>query len=64
MELPNEEKVLTCVEEGCGNEYTLSVGEQRFFIDKGFYLPKRCEDCRARRRKEKQERLRQKENEN
>jgi len=45
-----QDQTLVCVEQGCGNEFTVSVSEQRFFTDKGLSLPKRCKSCRDRRR--------------
>jgi hypothetical protein len=41
-----------CVD--CGEEFSLSPGERRFFEEKGWTLPKRCKKCRDRRREEKE----------
>ncbi|TLS36035.1 RQC-minor-1 family DNA-binding protein [Pseudalkalibacillus caeni] len=30
----------------CGERFTFTVGEQQFYKQKGFALPKRCKDCR------------------
>jgi hypothetical protein len=48
------EKELTCVERDCGKTFTITESEERFYTDKGYYLPKRCADCRARRKREKE----------
>ncbi|TMA84620.1 MAG: hypothetical protein E6J74_34000 [Deltaproteobacteria bacterium] len=33
----------------CGNQFIFSVGEQKYFADRGFRRPKRCESCHIRR---------------
>jgi hypothetical protein len=43
-----QDLLLKCWE--CGDRFTFTVGEQRFFKQKGFQLPKRCKDCRNERR--------------
>lgn len=40
----------TCID--CGKGFTLSHEEQRWYQEQGWALPKRCEDCRSRRRRE------------
>jgi uncharacterized membrane protein YsdA (DUF1294 family) len=40
----------TCID--CGRGFTLSHEEQRWYQEKGWPLPKRCEDCRSQRRHE------------
>lgn len=42
-----------CVD--CGQTFTITAGEQRFFLEKGLALPKRCKPCREKRRKDKQQ---------
>ena len=37
----------------CGESFQISDSEQSFYKEKGFFLPKRCSDCR-RKKKEKQ----------
>lgn len=37
----------------CGRGFTLSHEEQRWYQEKGWPLPKRCEDCRRQRRRER-----------
>ena len=42
---------ITTVCKDCGKEFTISVKEQLFAQEnKGFVLPKRCRDCREKRR--------------
>ena len=44
-----QDRVLTCV--ACGEEFTFSAGAQQFFAEKGFeHDPKRCRDCKSKRR--------------
>jgi ssDNA-binding Zn-finger/Zn-ribbon topoisomerase 1 len=43
-----EDKVLTC--QDCGGEFIFATGEQRFFARKELAPPKRCPDCRKKRR--------------
>lgn len=38
---------ITC--ERCGNEFTMSPAEQKFYKSKDFYLPKKCPACRKLR---------------
>ncbi len=40
--------VINCIE--CGNEFIFSIGEQEFFVEKGFHVPKRCTNCRTARK--------------
>ncbi len=41
-----------CVEKQCGNqEFVITANEVQFFTEKGFQLPKRCKDCRERRKR-------------
>ena len=49
-----QDKTLTCAD--CGKEFTWSASEQEFFAEKKFAPPKRCLDCRKRRRQEKKNR--------
>ena len=47
-----EDKTLTCKE--CSNDFVWSVGEQKFFADKGLQNPPgRCPDCRKMAREKK-----------
>lgn len=44
-----EDKVLICAD--CGAEFVFTAGEQEFYHEKGFQNePKRCKDCRLKRR--------------
>lgn len=42
------DKVLTCI--GCGEQFTFTAGEEKFYANKGFTEPKRCAGCRAKRK--------------
>lgn len=44
-----------CVEQDCRKKYIITAGEQAFYAQKGFQLPRRCPDCRAKRKREKQQ---------
>ena len=46
-----EDKTLTCV---CGEEFIFTAGEQKFYEEKGFTPPKRCPDCRAKKKRERE----------
>jgi hypothetical protein len=46
----NQDVILKCLT--CGGSYILSVGEAEHYIRIGLSLPKRCPECRARRRQE------------
>lgn len=39
---------LVCAD--CGAEFTFSAAEQTFYADKGFSSPKRCPDCRKKKK--------------
>ena len=43
-----KDRKLKCVD--CGAEFTFSAGEQFFFWSKGLSEPKRCFQCRLRRK--------------
>lgn len=43
-----QDKLLRCLE--CGAGFAFTVGEQRYFLSKGLSAPKRCPQCRKRRR--------------
>jgi CxxC-x17-CxxC domain-containing protein len=46
--------VLQCVE--CGKEFVFTAGEQSFYSEKGLLNePRRCPDCRNRRKQERQQ---------
>lgn len=46
--VPLEDKMLVC--QDCQKNFTFTVDEQRFFKKKGFVDPKRCPDCRKKRK--------------
>ena len=48
MEAKIEDKELGCCD--CGQAFTFSTGEQRYFKSKGLSIPKRCKPCRQQRR--------------
>ena len=50
------DKVIECVE--CGRTFIWSCGEQRYYKERGLSPPKRCKECRARRRRERDSRMR------
>ena len=39
---------LKCVD--CNEEFEYTDGEQEFYIQKGFNVPKRCTECRAKKK--------------
>lgn len=43
-----EDKVLVCGD--CGQEFTFTAGEQEFFESKNLSAPKRCADCRKKKK--------------
>jgi len=52
MERKQEEnltdQIVRCCD--CGAGFILTCGERRFYFDRKLNLPKRCPQCRARRR--------------
>lgn len=46
-----EDITLTCSD--CDDDFIFTIGEQEFFEEKGFDEPKRCKDCRDRKKAEK-----------
>ena len=40
----------------CEQQFELTEGEEKFFIDKGLTIPKRCKPCRQRKKQQAQER--------
>lgn len=43
-----EDKILQCVE--CPDTFEFTVGEQKYYNDKGFKEPKRCPICRKNKK--------------
>jgi hypothetical protein len=54
MELRNiknhnfRDQILDCIE--CGRNFIFTKGEQQYFASKGLSTPKRCPECRLKRR--------------
>ncbi len=48
MDKEYTEKTIICKD--CKNEFTLSIGEQKFFDGKELSYPTRCKECRAKRK--------------
>lgn len=48
-----EDQILQCLD--CQQDFAFSVQEQEFFAEKGFSVPKRCRDCRAKRRERRKQ---------
>lgn len=44
--------LLTCID--CKEDFRFSEGEQEFYQSKGFQKPKRCEDCRKKKKEKMQ----------
>ena len=40
-----------CVENGCGKEFVIDVDQQEFCERNKYPLPKRCEPCRAEKKR-------------
>ncbi len=40
----------TCIEPGCGQQFVIEERERAYFERNGLQQPKRCKDCRARRK--------------
>jgi len=48
-----EDKKIVC--RNCGIEFIFTVGEQKFYEEKGFAEPVRCKECRNKRKAEKEQ---------
>jgi uncharacterized membrane protein YsdA (DUF1294 family) len=46
------DQIIGCVE--CGRQFVWTYGEQRYYRERGLSSPKRCKNCRARRRERTQ----------
>ena len=56
-----EDKTLVC--QDCGNEFVFTAGEQAFYKEKGLdNEPKRCKECRNKRKAASTNRQENKEN--
>ena len=49
-----EDKIIKCID--CHKDFIFTLGEQEFFEEKGYITPKRCKDCRIKRKAEKRSR--------
>lgn len=47
-----DDQVLTCVE--CREQFVFTQSEQRFYAEKELNTPKRCLDCRKKRKAERE----------
>lgn len=54
METYYEDKELICKD--CGEFFTFSGGEQRYYAERQFSEPKRCKPCRQKRKAAKEQR--------
>lgn len=56
-ERKKKELVLTCKD--CGKEFYVTAGEAEYLRSKGFDMPKRCWDCRQKRKAEREQQAQQ-----
>jgi len=49
-----EDKELICAD--CGNSFNFAVRDQEFYQSKGYSQPKRCKNCREKRKQQKGDR--------
>uniref|UniRef100_A0A7S3HNS3 Probable zinc-binding domain-containing protein n=1 Tax=Spumella elongata TaxID=89044 RepID=A0A7S3HNS3_9STRA len=49
---PIRDEIRRCL--NCRKDFMLTIDETEWFNNKGFYLPKRCKECRTVRRKNEQ----------
>ena len=47
----NMDKQITCAD--CGKDFIFSTSEQHFFQSKNLTEPKRCKECRVKRKQQK-----------
>lgn len=47
------DEIIVC--RNCGKEFTFTVGEQRFYEEKGLKAPVRCKECKAKRKEQQNE---------
>lgn len=48
-----------CKERDCGAIFQMTDRQERYFTDKGLFIPKRCGSCRKKRREAKEVEARQ-----
>ena len=46
-----EDKKIKCID--CHKDFVFTAAEQQFYEEKGYDAPKRCKDCRSKRKAEK-----------
>ncbi len=46
-----DDKLIHCTD--CGKDFLFTAGEQRYYEQRGFNPPRRCKDCRDKRKSEK-----------
>jgi len=51
-----KDQYITCKEANCGTMFKFTVGEQDWYAEKGFVIPKRCKKCRDKRKAEENKR--------
>lgn len=44
---------MTLICKDCGNEFVFTEGEQKFYEEKGFTNPTRCQECRKARKQQR-----------
>jgi len=48
MALDINDTLVSCAD--CGMSFVIKQGEKEWFLEKGFPLPRRCRECRAKRK--------------
>lgn len=43
-----------CIEPKCNKPFVISLKEKKFYEEKGWELPKRCKECRQKRKAAKE----------
>lgn len=47
--MDTKDKILVC--QNCGSKFYFTVGEQKFYKEKGLNIPKYCKNCREQKKK-------------
>jgi hypothetical protein len=58
-----QDMTVTCCDPTCeteGKQFVITAGEQTFFASKGFPVPKRCKDCRIKKKQRQEQEVDQK----
>lgn len=45
-----DDKIVKCID--CQIDFIITLGEQQFYKEKGFQQPKRCQDCRNKKKEQ------------